>query len=391
MLITAQIDLKLAMLKRLRSRSVDDRYNLIDDTNLLMRPIVSIVIPTWNGRSILEQFLPSAIDAANLYIEQTGASVEILIVDDASTDDTLNWLTIEKKFIQIDPTDSQLTQSPTSPQLILRVLVNERNLGFGETCNRGVAAATAPLVFLLNNDIKVDIDAISPLVENFSDSMLFAAHCRVFNLESKQECGTGKLGSFSRGFIRVHIGYVPIEDQREEDLYIKQPLYSIFAEGGATMINRQIFLNIGGFNSLFAPFYWEDVELSYRAWKRGYSIVYEPRSIVHHRISSTIRKISRGHVRRTKERNRLIFNWISLSDNWLLTSNIVWLIFILITSPLRLRPGFILSFIAAIQKLPLIIEQRRENIRETKRTDKELFQLFEEMKTHKGIRLKTKR
>jgi GT2 family glycosyltransferase len=329
-------------------------------------PDISIVIPTWNGQPLLERFLPSIKAAAQRYIERSPeAIIEILIIDDASTDSTIDWLINEQGFCNEETEINQL-------HLRLRVISNKENVGFGEACNRGIALAKAPLIFLLNNDVEVDIDSIKPLVKNFSDLSVFAVHCRMFNLETKQECGIGKLGYFSRGFIRVHSSYATTNG--------KSALYSMFAGGGASMFDREKFLEIGGFDSLFAPFYWEDVELSYRAWKRGYTILYEPESIVYHRVSSTVRKINRSYVRSIEQRNRLIFNWISLSDKWFLISHIIWLVLLLLSAPLRLKPGFIVSFLSALSRFKSVAKRRRENQHMSRRSDKEIFQIFESIK-----------
>src|SRR6185503_7856454 len=98
---------------------------------------VSIVIPNWNGRALLAEFLPSVIAAADHYREQT----EIIIVDDASTDDSVAWLT--KNY-----------------GATVRVVAREQNGGFARACNSGFQAASHPFVLLLNNDIKVEPEAI---------------------------------------------------------------------------------------------------------------------------------------------------------------------------------------------------------------------------------------
>src|SRR6185437_13168356 len=92
-------------------------------------------------------------------------------------------------------------EGPSSDQSSpgLKLIKNKTNRGFGETCNRGFENANYPLVFLLNNDVEIDVNSVAPLVENFADASVFAAHCRVFELETGQECGNGKVGSFARG------------------------------------------------------------------------------------------------------------------------------------------------------------------------------------------------
>ncbi len=367
---------------------------------------VSIVIPSWNGFEFLKRFLPSVIAAACHYQEACGAATEIVIVDDGSVDSSVDWLlgqgfedctAVSKRS---EPTGSAvIIPSGSSAQAnkhsvhrssgpVLRLIRNEMNQGFGPTCNRGFEYSTHSLVFLLNNDVDVDLNAIEPLVENFVDDSVFAVHCRVFDLESGQECGSGKIGGFSSGFIRVHRSYVNVRQfasDRPMEAAQKRCDYSIFATGGSAMFDREKFLRIGAFDSLLAPIYWEDVDTSYRAWKRGYSIFYEPRSVVHHRVSSTMRKVNQRRLTRLKQRNRLICHWVNLHDPRLMASHILWTLLLSITAPIRLQPGFLLSVFEALKKLHAIRKRRFEERKAMRRSDSEVFDMFETLEKRPDI------
>jgi GT2 family glycosyltransferase len=373
---------------------------------------VSIVIPSWNGLELLKRFLPSVIDAANLYTAESHSPTEIIIVDDGSVDESVAWLH-GHGFVEVGEEmgggegetgrggegergrgrgveeqrgggeeekgrEGDGERGRGASTLNLRLIRNSSNRGFGETCNRGFEATNYPLVFLLNNDVEVDVNSIAPLVEDFADDSVFAAHCRVFELNSPHECGTGKLGGFSRGFIRVHKSYVPrpVKASGDEPDRNRAPLYSMFAGGGSAMFDRRKFLEIGGFSPLLSPFYWEDVEISYRAWKRGYTVLYEPRSVTRHRLSSTIGKLDRREIRKIEQRNRLIYHWIHLHDRSLLASHIFWVVLLAATAPLRLKPSFISSCIAALKRLPEIRKRRLEEKRAAQRSDRSLFDIF---------------
>jgi GT2 family glycosyltransferase len=367
---------------------------------------VSIVIPTWNGLSLLQQFLPSVLAAATHYSSISDAPVEIVIVDDGSVDGTVVWLR-GQGFAE-----TGRTRVVERPRPELRFASNGENLGFGETANRGFELAKYPLVLLLNNDVEVDPDCIAPLVEIFEDGSVFAAHCRVFEFDSGRECGTGKLGSFSRGFIRVHRSYTPASAEApgfglannlsgelskgvskqnsgsqlsNEAPSRRQRFYSMFAGGGSAMFDRRKVLEVGGFEPLLSPFYWEDVELSYRAWKRGFAIVYEPRSVTRHRVSSTIGKLDRGKVRVIEQRNRLIYHWIHLRDARMLASHIAWVTVLAVTAPVRFKPGFLVSCVKALRKLPAIRKRRDEEGREEARTDREVFEIFKMLEADPSV------
>ena len=333
---------------------------------------VSIVIPTWNGRPLLQRFLPSVVTAARRYCEQSGSPIEVIIVDDCSMDDTASWLR-EQKFEEEKSRPSRKPLDPAngSSSLGLRLIKNESNVGFGESCNRGFTAATFELVLLLNNDVQVEPDLVAPLVRHFGDSSVFAVHCRVTNLEDGRVCGTAKVGGFSRGFIRVHQSYIPSARPNSGG-----PYYSLFAGGGSAMFDRLKLQQIGGFEPLLSPFYWEDVELSYRAWKRGYTVLYEPAAAVRHQVSSTIGRLSRRLVRRIEQRNRLIYHWIHLHDTTLLASHVIWITLLALSAPIRLKPGFLLSVVDGLRVLSEVRKRRHQEKASAVRTDREVISLF---------------
>jgi GT2 family glycosyltransferase len=327
---------------------------------------VSIVIPSWNGRRLLEEFLPSVIEAAARFAREASAAVEIVVVDDGSTDETVAWVTDQIADCRVP----------------LRTIRHDTNLGFGEACNRGVRAAAHGLIFLLNNDIDVDRDALAPLVARFraeGDRALFAVHCRVRDFVTDHDVGTGKLGGFARGFLRVHRSYITREPTTG-------PLDSMFASGGSMMLDRVTFIELGGFDPLFAPFYLEDVELSYRAWKRGFTVGYEPRSVVRHRFSSTIGPSAGRRVPRISQRNRLIVHWIHLHDRRLLVSHVFWVLILVVAEPLALRPYFVGSVLDALGRLRTIRARRRDERRRARRSDREVLAIFQALETRRDIR-----
>jgi GT2 family glycosyltransferase len=334
---------------------------------------ISIVIPTWNGLALLDHFLPSVISAAGRHAKQESCQVEIIVVDDGSADASVAWLRA-RGFSERGSGD----ENPS-----LRLLMNQSNLGFGRACNRGIGAARFGLVLLLNNDVEIEADCIGSLAENFRDASVLAAHCRVIDARNGIECGTGKLGGFARGFIRVHRSYITVD--RGPGVHRETPLYSMFAGGGASMFDRSKFIAMGGFDEIYSPFYWEDVELSYRGWKRGYSVVYEPRAVAHHKISSTIGGLNPRRVRRIQQRNRLLYHWVHLHDSGLMLSHVAWVVLLALTAPIRLQPGFLLSLANAVARMPIVLKRRREERDAAKRTDKELFSIFRALERAPGI------
>jgi GT2 family glycosyltransferase len=322
---------------------------------------VSIVIPTWNGRHLLETFLPSVLEAAAGYARD--AAIEVIVVDDGSTDGTREWLAIQ------------------SAPVPLRAVRLEANAGFGRACNRGVKEARYALVYLVNNDVEMNGDVLPLLARAFEagDDRLFAVHTRMRDLETNRDVGTGKMGGFSRGFLRVHQSYVPAGRSNG-------PYWSMFASGGSAMFHRGRYLELGGFDPLFAPFYFEDVELSYRAWKRGLSVAYEPASVVSHKFSSTIGSLAAARVAATSHRNRLILHWIHLHDRGYLSSHFLWLAILTVTAPLTFRFHFLQGLWQATKALPAIRTRRRDERRKAIRSDRQVLEIFKGMRAAGTVR-----
>jgi len=322
---------------------------------------VSIVIPTWNGRRLLEQFLPSVFAASARYRERSGCEVQIVVVDDGGTDDTAFWLA------EVYPGRVEL-------------LMKRHNEGFSHACNTGFAHARNPVVFLLNNDVEVDVDAIAPLVEHFAADDVFAVACETVNLETGVASGIGKLGSFSRGFLRVHAGYLPTADGREWP--------SIFASGGAAAFAREKLMALGGFDTLYAPFYWEDVELSYRAWKRGWRVLFEPNSRVRHQVSSTIGKVFARHdVRAIEHRNRLLAHWVNVHDRELWRRHRTAVAVLGLTAVVRLDFAFLDGLAQAMGRRGEAMRRRGEERAAAVRSDRDVLAVFAELARSPDVRL----
>jgi GT2 family glycosyltransferase len=159
----------------------------------------------------------------------------------------------------------------------------------------------------------------------------------------------------------------------------------MFAGGGSAMFARSKVIAIGGFEPLLSPYYWEDVELSYRAWKRGHTILYEPRSVTRHKISSTIGKLNRRSVRKIEQRNRLMYHWIHLHDNSLLASHLMWTMLLALAATLTFNFGFMTSCFEALRRLPEIRKRRLEEKRAARRSDRSVFKIFAELEQRKDI------
>lgn len=247
---------------------------------------ITIAIPNYNGRDLLEKNLPNII--------QSGAD-EVLVIDDGSTDESLELLS-KLKIQNVFQTAYGRTK--------FKILENKKNLGFIPSVNKLFKEATGEIVVLLNNDVFVEANFLNPLLGHFEGKNVFAVNCH--------EKGEGPSISFwKNGFF---------EYKRGEEKNIVQK--SAWASGGSAAFLKEIWQELGGFDDLFAPFYFEDTDISFRALKLGYKILWEPKSEVWHQHETTISKtVSKRYKNWVVERNLLLFIWKNITDKKLLTDH----------------------------------------------------------------------
>jgi GT2 family glycosyltransferase len=146
------------------------------------------------------------------------------------------------------------------------------------------------------------------------------------------------------------------------------------------MVDRERFLELGGFDSLFAPFYLEDVELSYRAWKRGLRVGYAPDALARHQFSSTIGKRSApSRIRQISQRNRLYLNWIHLHERSWFLQHLLWVVVLFVTSPVRLRLDFARGFLDALGQVTEVRKRRRRERQRARRSDRDVMRVFADL------------
>lgn len=244
------------------------------------------------------------------------------------------------------------------------VIENERNLGFAGAVSVGIAAVKNQFVFLLNNDVLLNDDSFQAAVSHFkSDKTLFAVSFRQ----------TEKNGSFvGRNSIFWKRGFF----QHSKADATKNGING-WAEGGSMLFDKIKYDAINGFDTLYSPFYWEDIDLSYRAWKAGYSILFDSNITVQHHHESTI--ATHFHASRIKTiayRNQFITIWKNISDNRLIFEHLLYLLKNLIVYPFKGEREFVGGFWMAAQLARQIMEKRDIQKKMWKKTDREIFERF---------------
>ncbi|WP_298432766.1 glycosyltransferase family 2 protein [Geobacter sp.] len=287
---------------------------------------VSVVIPTFNGRDLLLKNLPPLFEA----LERIDTTWEIIVVDDASSDDSVRML------------------QDLFPTVV--VMRNHRNLGFAETINRGIFAAKHEIVFALNNDVVVEPDVLQRILPRFRDESIFAVTPNVLDPTTKHQQAIYKLRP---GFCWFRDTCLPAPPNGDEI-----PLF--FASGGSSCYDRKKLWELGGFSLLYAPFYVEDVDLSYHAWKRGWKCVMEPAATVWHPVNSTIRKYHRQRkIKFLIARNKHIFMWVNITDPVLIFRYFLFLLPSLVWDVLSFRKYKLVGMFMALERLATIVRERR--------------------------------
>jgi GT2 family glycosyltransferase len=156
-----------------------------------------------------------------------------------------------------------------------------------------------------------------------------------------------------------------------------KPYLSFAAIAAFAAYDRKKYLQIGGLDPLTAMY--EDIEISYRAWKRGWAIRYEPCSVAFHDASQTIKRFYRGQSRdMVSRRSRILMHWILLHDRKMFLQHIALMIGRALTSWILLDWPFYWAIATGLRNISTIREKRLENRLKAVRSDRELLQLLED-------------
>lgn len=247
---------------------------------------ISIVIPNRNGAGLLQKNLPHVLAAAG--------GAEIIVADDASSDNSLEILS--KEFPKV------------------KVLRKTHHDGFGSTVNVGVKEAKGEIVVLLNTDVRPEQNFLAPLIKHFDDTTVFGVGC----LERSYE--NGKVMLRGRGEARWEKGFF-VHSRGEVNKST-----TAWVSGGSSAFRKSIWDKLGGMDALYDPFYWEDIDLSFRARKAGYKILFEPTSVVIHEHEQGIIKqdYSPFQINTIAYRNQFLFIWKHTPDIKIWLEHFFW-------------------------------------------------------------------
>lgn len=263
-------------------------------------------------------------------------------------------------IVNDDPEVSLQNDFSVYPQIIL--LENKENLGFGQSINNGVKKSSQDYLMLLNTDVLLENTNYQNTINLFkNDQTLFAVS---FNQKERNGLFTGKNKIYWKNGFFLH-----------KSAHNRLTGINAWTEGGSCIIDKKKMKEIGLFDPLFSPFYWEDVDLSYRAWKSGYKILFDSSIIVTHFHESTIRRyFSDSYIKTVAFRNQLIFIWKNIYDRELLFQHLIFLPRIIISHCLNRQWYAVKGFVNALLKLPTILAIRRKQ--KFIKTDREILNKF---------------
>ena len=231
-----------------------------------------MVIPSRNGRELLEQCLPGIQDAD-----------EIIVVDNGSDDGTAEYLGQSWPKVAVE-------QSP-------------QPLAFSVAVNRGIRRARFSHVCVLNNDMRVEDGFFQALLRPFeSVPDLFCSTAQIFFPEGRRREETGKtVMNAAPGVTEFPVRCdIPLEG--EDDSYV------LYGSGGCSVYDAAKLEALGGFDEVYQPAYVEDLDLGVRGWLRGWPSVYcAGARVLHEHRATTSKYFSQEDLDRALEINYVQF------------------------------------------------------------------------------------
>lgn len=247
-------------------------------------PTVSIVIVNLNGLRHLDECFKSI-----QRLDYPKEKIEVVMVDNGSTDGSVEFM--RKKYSWV------------------KLIRNTQNEGFAKPSNDGARAATGEYVAFLNNDMRVHRRWLAELVQSIESNQATCAGSVILNWNGELlDFAGGSMTFYGMGF-QYHF-HEPI---KQLDRMLSKDKDLFFACGGAMLVDRHVFLEIGGFDEDFFA-YFEDTDLGWRLNTMGYRVVLSVKSRVNHKHHSTGSTFARERMRFLYFRNSLYTVYKNSSD-----------------------------------------------------------------------------
>lgn len=238
-----------------------------------MKVKVSVIIPTWNGLPLLKICLPSLK-------KQTYKNIEIIIIDNGSTDGSVNF--VKQKFPEVN------------------IITLKKNYGFSKAVNFGIKRSKGRYVFLLNNDTKIDKDCLMHLIGCIKKYNVEFVTGKFMYLNKKDT-----LELTGHSFVIDSVGHLySTADGKKDAKKYNFPGFTFLASGGGSLYLKSMFSKIGYLDESYFLYY-EDADLSLRAQLAGFKGWYEPKAKIYH--------VRMASARKQKQLNYFIFRNMTMT------------------------------------------------------------------------------
>lgn len=319
-------------------------------------PQISIIVLNYNGK----QFLPVCFDSL---LKSTYPNVELLMVDNASTDDSVEF--VQKNYPQV------------------KIVHSGGNIGYSAGNNRGISEASGKYVLLLNNDIEVTPGWLEPIIEEFeSDEKIAAVQPKIRHMldrDSFEYAGAagGLIDIYGFPFMRGRVFYTIEKDKNQYDSNI-----DLFWTSGAAMAIRKDVLEKSGLLDDDFVHHMEEIDLCWRILLQGYRLRIRTDSIIYHYAGGTIKAWSfkKEYWNHRNSIFMMMKNYSSSRLAWRLTVRLLLDILVVAKSALVMDTMKIAAIVQAhgwlYSNLPMILRKRQEVQRARAVSDKTLDHLM---------------
>jgi GT2 family glycosyltransferase len=302
----------------------------------------TFIVPTYNQRALMDFCLPPLLaEAAGWH--------QVTLVDDGSTDGTAEY--VKRKYPNV------------------KVVRLPANKGFATAVQAGIAASSTPLFALINNDVQVRPGFLRAILPHFHHADTFAVCARI-ELSDGTQTETGNVAPSFSGILEPHhvaaTGAGPI----------------LYAGGASSVFHRRRYQALGGFDLLYHPFYWEDIDLGYRAWRRGWRSLFEPQASVLHQRRATIGSYyGDAYASETFLKNALLFVWKNVRDRDLIAQHLVYVWARLFQEVLSGQGAMCRAAIRSLPSLPLVLLTRYQANRRGHLSDRDILAMASPLAT----------
>jgi GT2 family glycosyltransferase len=307
--------------------------------------MISVIIPNFNGLKILQSCFPT-----NYKILKQANIKDIIVIDDASNDESVKYL--QDNFPDIT------------------IIENIKNLGFSKTCNKAAAQAKNEILFFLNNDMTIQNFDLKEIQNRFTQKDLFSLTPAIYRKKDQEQSTQNE---------SITTGYFQGGWFSSENIGLRDPHFSphdgmpiLWGCGGASFFCADKFRKLNGFDEIFTPFYVEDLDLGYRAWKQNWKCLYSDKIQVKHMHQATIgTHFSKDRIDQIHLRNKYLFIWKNIHSGAYRLSHFTTLFIKLLTFQINDTR----AIIKAMLKLPELINSRK-NLLPQIQSDQEILKMF---------------